>query len=148
TATTDTPMGRSPASVVVRTDVEKAENLTLTLIVDRGIVVTPPMIYWNVPPGEVKTPITNIVLIMRNKGPFHVTGAKIDDPKVEVKVQTAREGAEYHASLTYAGGWEAGMVRRTLTITTDDPKQPVLTIPVQAMVGAQLPGVASAGATH
>src|SRR5262249_36865736 len=53
---------------------------------------------------------------------------------------TVREGQEYQISLTYAGGWEPGLVKKTLTVTTDDPKQPLIKVPVQASVQAEVPG--------
>jgi len=40
--------------------------------------------------------------------------------------------------VSYAGGWDAGPRRQTLTVTTDDPKQPVIQIPVQAVVQAKI----------
>ncbi len=134
TATMETPMGRSPTPILVKTDVERAETVTITLIVDRGIVTTPPMLFYSVPTGEMKEPISNVVTVMRQKPGFHVTGASVDDPKLKVEVRPAIAGSDYRINLTYTGGWEAGLLHRTLTVTTDDPKQPVLTIPVQAMV--------------
>jgi hypothetical protein len=150
TATADTPLGRTTAPVVVRTDVPKAENQTLVLILDRGIVAQPSMVFWSVPPGQLASPLQNVVTISRRGGKFHVTGATVDDPKVTAKLETAREGLEYRVSVTYAGGWDAGMVQKTLTLTTDDPKQPIIKVPVQALI-QKLPAVrpaAPAAATH
>ena len=36
------------------------------------------------------------------------------------------------------GGWDAGVQRETLVVTTDDPKQPVIEIPVQAVVQTKI----------
>ena len=41
---------------------------------------------------------------------------------------------EYLVHLRYLGGWKAGMNNRTVTIQTDDPKQPKIEVPVQASV--------------
>jgi hypothetical protein len=41
-------------------------------------------------------------------------------------------------TVIYAGGWDTGVRRQTLTVTTDDPKQPVIEIPVRAVVQAKI----------
>lgn len=71
----------------------------------------------------------------RRKPSFRrITGVSVDDPKLEAKLLTLREGEEYRVVLTYTGGWDGGLVRRTLTIATDDPKQPEIRIPVEAVL--------------
>src|SRR2546422_1110663 len=132
----DAPRGRAPALGGVGTRGPKAENLALTLIVDRGIVTTPPMVFWPQLSQEMKAPAQTAVMMVRQKGAFHVTGATVDDPKLQTKLQTIQEGQQYQISLTYAGGWEPGLVKKTLTVTTDDPKQPTIKVPLQAMVQA------------
>jgi hypothetical protein len=144
TATMDTPPGRNVVPVVVKTDMPRANMLTLIMTVDRGIVTVPPMVFFGILPKELKTPSVAAVTISRRSGSFHITEAKLDDPKLEAKLETLREGTEYRVTVTYAGGWDQGFARKTLTLTTDDPKQPVLTIPVQAVVqveGAPLPQI-------
>ena len=50
-----------------------------------------------------------------------------------------RAGAEYRVTVTYTGGWDTtGLRRQMLTVTTDDPKQPVIEIPVQAAIQAKV----------
>ena len=70
----------------------------------------------------------------------------MDDPKVQAKLETTREGQEYHVRLSYAGGWEPGQVQNTLTVTTDDPKQPVLKVPVMAVIQKPVTPAAAAAA--
>ncbi len=134
TATTDTPMGHSILPVVVRTDLKKSPNLTLIVNVERGIVTMPPMVFWSLTGGAAQTPLRGVVTVSRRTGPFHVTGVSVDDPKLETTLETVREGQEYRVVVTYNGGWEGPVVRKTLTVTTDDAKQPEFKIPVQAML--------------
>ena len=134
TATTDSPLGRSPTPVIVQTDLPKAGNLTLTVIIDHGIVTTPPMVYWSIPPGELKEPVKGEVTVMRQQTPFHVKSVAVDDPKLQAKLDTVRDGLEYRVTVTYAGGWTEDRMQKTLTITTDDAKQPELKIPVLGVV--------------
>src|SRR5947207_15330040 len=65
---------------------------------------------------------------------LHVKIAAVDDPKVSAILESVRDGAEYRVTVTYAGGWEPGVKRQKLTLTTDDPKQPTITVPVQAIL--------------
>jgi hypothetical protein len=134
TLTEETPWGRTPTPIVLRTDIEKAPNLTLTLIVDRGIITTPPMVFFTPLPGALTTPQQAIITLLRPKGSFHLKSAAIDDPKLQAKLETVREGQEYRVTVSYLGGWPAGVVQRTLTMTTDDSKQPEIKIPVHGLV--------------
>lgn len=140
TATTDTPFGRSTVPLVVRTDLQKGGMLTFVLTVDRGIVTVPPMVFYGLLPHDLKAPAQATVTLGRLSPAFHVMGVAVDDPRLKTKVETVREGAEYRVIVTYAGGWETGMKRQTLTILTDDPKQPEINIPIQAVVQADVAG--------
>lgn len=145
TATADTPRGHFATPVVVRTDVKKAEKLTLTVIVARGIVTTPPMLFWGPLPHTLPAPVQATVTVTRSTGSFHVKSVSADDPRLQTKLETVQDGIEYRVMVTYTGGWGAGLVQKTLTVATDDPKQPVVKIPVQAtVVETKLAGAAAA----
>jgi hypothetical protein len=116
---------------------EKGGMLMLVLTVDRGIVTEPPVVFFGLLSPENKAPVVTQVTITRRAGPFHVKSVSVNDPKVDTKLETIREGGEYRVTLTYTGGWDLGVKRRTLTLTTDDPKQPSITVPVQGIVQAK-----------
>jgi hypothetical protein len=137
TADTSAPLGRSTVPVTVATDQPKMSLLVFTLTIDRGIVAVPPQVFWNLAPGPLKPATRSVVTIRGGARPFHVSGVTIDDPKVQTSLETIRDGREYRVTLLHAGGWEPGSVRRTLTATTDDPKQRTLKIPLQAVVRHQ-----------
>jgi hypothetical protein len=138
TALPEAPLGRSTVSVVVWTDVAKGGILTFFVTVHRGIVTVPPMLFYGVVPHELQTPRQATVTILRNSTPFHVKSVAVSDPHLAPKLETVRDGAEYRVTVTYAGGWDSGRRRQTLTVTTDDPKQPVIEIPIQAVVQPKL----------
>jgi hypothetical protein len=140
TATMETPFGRSTVPLVVRTDLQKGGMLTLVLTVDRGIVTVPPMVFYGLLPHQIKVPAQATVMIERGSPAFHVKSVTADDPKLTPRLETVRDGVEYRVTVTYAGGWEIGLKRQTLTILTDDPKQPEIKIPVQAVVQADVAG--------
>jgi hypothetical protein len=134
TASADAPYGRSTVPVVVRTDLEKGGMLMLVLTVDRGIVTEPPVVFLGLLTDTTHLPVNAQLTVTRQSRPFHVKSVAVDDPKLAAKLETVRDGAEYRVAVTYAGGWEAGVKRRTLTLATDDPQQPTITVPVQAIM--------------
>jgi hypothetical protein len=134
TATAEAPLGRSTVPVVVRTDQKKASTLTLVLTVERGIILAPRQVFWSFTGGQVPLPVRGVVTVSRQARPFRITGVSVDDPKLATKLETVREGHEYRVTVTYAGGWEGGLVKKKLSITTDDPKQPQIEVPVQAVL--------------
>jgi hypothetical protein len=138
TATPAAPLGRSNVAVTVWTDVEKGAVLTFFITVDRGIVAVPPSLFYGMVPQELDTPRQASLTIRRDSAPFRVTGATVNDSNLTLKLETVRESAEYRVTVTYAGGWNPGRWRQMLTVTTDDPKQPVIEIPVQAVVQAKI----------
>jgi len=145
TATMDAPLGSSKAAVVVWTDLQQGGALTFIITVDRGIVAIPPMVFYGIVPREMKTPQQAAVTILRNSTPFHVQSVAVTDPRLAAKLETVRAGAEYRVTVTYAGGWDTGRRQQTLTVTTDDPKQPVIEIPVQAIIQAKISAANEAG---
>jgi hypothetical protein len=92
------------------------------------------MVFYGMLPRDIKSPSLAAVTISRQSGGFHIMETTLDDPKLAAKLETVRDGAEYRVTVTYAGGWEPGFIRKTLTVTTDDPRQSVIKIPVQAVV--------------
>jgi hypothetical protein len=92
-------------------------------------------------------PAASVVMITRQKGAFHVTRATMDDSEVQAELEAVQEGQQYRVTLTYAGGWEPGLRQKVLVVTTDDPKQREIRIPVQVMVQGP-PGAGTTVAAH
>jgi hypothetical protein len=134
TVSPEAPVGRRAVHLAVRTDSEKVGTLKLTLMIERGILTMPPSVYWGTIPQVLTEPRKSVLTVSQSARSFHVTGVTADDPNLQTKLETVRDGHEYRIIVTYAGGWEGGSVQTSLTITTDDPRQPVLTVPVQATV--------------
>src|SRR5205823_4616918 len=102
-------------------------------------------VFWSLPGGKLATPTRSMVTLNRARGAFHVTGVTTGDPKLLAKLETVRQGLEYRVTLTYAGGWKPGVVKRTLTVRTDDLKQREIKVPIQAVVQASTAALALAG---
>jgi hypothetical protein len=99
------------------------------------------MVFFRAQPGTLPAPQQAVVTLTRLKGAFHVKSVAADDPKLQAKLETVRDGLEYRVTVSYGGGWEAGVVQKQLTVMTDDPKQPELKIPVHAMLQNAVPAV-------
>jgi hypothetical protein len=134
TASPQVPLGRTPIPVRVRTDDPTVGDLTLHVIVDRGIVAMPPMLFISVPAGGATTPPALPVTLVRQGAPFRVKQVAADDPKLVTKVQTVRDGQEYTVTVMAPAGWTTGQGQKQITVRTDDPTQPEVTIPVMAVI--------------
>ena len=146
TATMDTPLGQKSVVVTVRTDIVQSDSVTLVMVVTRGIVATPPVLFLGSVEREPKAPAQTTLTLARRTVPFHITGVAVDDPKLRSTLRTVQDGQQYQISVSYAGGWEPGLVRKTLTVTTDDPRQREIEVPVQAIVERPTPPLAAAAA--
>jgi hypothetical protein len=134
TVSPDAPLGRSVVAVAVRTDLEKGGSLSLQVIVNKGIVTEPPVVFYGLVPLEIKSPIQAAVTLTRHSSPFHVKTVSVEDSQLAARLETVHEGTEYRVTVTYAGGWITGLKQTLMTVTTDDPVQPTLKIPVQAVI--------------
>ena len=55
----------------------------------------------------MNAPVQTNVTMLRQKGSFHVTGATVDDPKVQTRLQTVQEGQQYQVWLNQALKYKA-----------------------------------------
>ncbi len=119
------PPGRSPGTLVVQTDSPIAPRVQFTVQAQKGIVALPDELYL----GEVSEAKTSRLLVSRPGRPFNITGveSKSASFKVEVKKISADE---YALEIAYDGKAPKGDLASSLVVTTDDPKQPVVTIPI------------------
>jgi hypothetical protein len=138
TALPDAPLGCTMVPVQVWTDVPHDEALTFDIMVERGIVAIPPLVFYGILPKATKAPQQVAVTILRDTASFHVKSLAVNDPHLTPKLETVRDGAEYRVTITYAGGWDPGVRRQMLTVATDDPQQPVIEIPVEAIIQANI----------
>jgi hypothetical protein len=134
TATSAAPLGRTRVPVTVKTDLEQASTISLDLTVDRGIVAEPPLIFYGLLPAEIKTPAQATVALISHAAPFHIKGLGVDEPQLTARLETVHEGSEYRVTVTYSGGWNTGLKKTMLTVTTDDPTQTAIRIPIQAII--------------
>ncbi len=125
------PPGRSPMTVNVITDDPVWKELRHTLYVQRGIVALPSSLYM----GELgKDPARGWFLVTRPRSPFKILGVESSSPFLKAFVENIDGGFEYRVNVVYDGRGDFGDFRATLTLVTDDKKQPRVEVPIRAVI--------------
>jgi len=75
--------------------------------------------------------------------PVHLLEATIDDPEVKLTVEEVKAGRQYKIDVAIHGGYELPQTGHSITLKTDDPEQPIITVPVQGHSLGALPGTAA-----
>ena len=121
--------GRSNATVYIRTDNQKIPIVKAQIFVQKGIVSLPETVYFGSPQGVADS---NFVLVRLGR-PFKVLKVTSDSKFLtfEVKPATAVNPSAYTIRVLYNGKAEGHRLKGTITVETDDPKQPKLLIPYQ-----------------
>jgi hypothetical protein len=134
--TVDAPVGPVNANAVIHTNHPKAPEVAIRAFgVIRALIhVTPSQVqFGNIDP-KVK-PGRNVIVI--NNQPdkeVKLISAEVNDPAFAVTVETVQAGLRYQISLTVKEDAAAGSRDAMLTIKTDDPRFPELTVPVRANI--------------
>jgi hypothetical protein len=121
--------GRVTAGVFARTDDPKTPRLQKTFQVQQGIVAMPASIYF----GEFRGAGTAHVIVSRPGRPFQVLGLETDTDFVAPSLAPYR-GSDYKLTVRIAKDAPKGRFSATVTIKTDDPGQPTVTVPVSGVV--------------
>lgn len=130
------PIGPLNASLTIETDNPKAKRIEVRLfgVVRALIHVTPTEVKFGSVEARVKPGRNVIVVNNRVKEQMTVTAVDVDNPAFESQMYTIEEGKRYQVTVTVSPEAEPGMQSGTLSITTDDPERPVLTVPVSANI--------------
>lgn len=133
--------GRTITNLEVATDHSVFTVLRYQLLAQRGILAMPDQAYF----GEIpKAPGSTSFILSRPGIPFKITKIESGSPFIKatwapvvanpLEEPKLGEIAEYRIIVTYDGTSDSGPLQTTLTIYTDDPKQPKLTVPVSGTV--------------
>lgn len=139
------PMGRSAFIVSAFTTSKREPQVNIMAICEKGIVVMPQSAYMGTIEPQAVLPLNAVITISRREGKLNIQKIDNDDPKLDVKQVTMKEGQQYQLHLRYRGGWPAGLVQRKIVVHTDDPAQPRIEILVMANVITAAPAVAVPG---
>lgn len=123
-------VGRSALSLEVDTD-DRAFGLVRTnQTVQRGIASLPGQVFF----GEVSSPYTTSFLLSQPGRAFQILSMTCDSSYVKAIGAVPHGVGEYKVEVKYLGGAPAGFFTSVLTIKTDDPNQPVVKVPLQAVI--------------
>ena len=118
--------GRNMFTVYVALDNKNMKLVRASLFVQKGIIAQPERIYLGAPTG----PTESSFVLMRPGKPFKILSTSADSKHVTISVTSSKMGAEYTISAKYDGKAPEHRLDTQLRITTDDPKQPLILIPL------------------
>lgn len=126
-----TTFGRTPITIAIRTDHPVFTWVRHTVQVQHGIVSAPESMYW----GELgNQPDTAWVLVHRPGRPFRVLSVRTDRANLRATAEARGDGSEHRITVRYDGRASRGPFDGTITVLTDDPKQPEIVIPYRGLV--------------
>ncbi|MHB1460767.1 MAG: hypothetical protein ACYC1M_05765 [Armatimonadota bacterium] len=126
----DAPYGRSSFNVSIPVVKPKHAVVNASFTINKGIVMEPASIYLGSYASPLAKPLTARV-IFNSSRPFKITGVK--SPK-ELKASFKMErGNRWAMSVTLIKPIHKGVYRSSLVVSTDQPHQSKLEIPVAAL---------------
>ncbi len=123
-------VGRSALSLEVDTDDKAFGRVRTSQTVQRGIAALPGQVFF----GEVSSPYTTSFLLSQPGRAFQILSMTSDSPYVKAIGSTPHGVGEYKVEVKYLGGAPVGFFNAILTVKTDDPNQPVVKVPIQAVI--------------
>ncbi len=121
--------GRIPMTLAVTTDDPQSPLIYGTFMVQWGIVALPERLNF----GEInRKDITAYFLVSRPGQPFKIKSVKSDNDFVTVSAEPFR--TDIRVSVLISGQVPYGNLDATITVETDDPKQPEIKVPLRAIV--------------
>jgi hypothetical protein len=125
------PPGRGSATLSIRTDNERFPMLRYFMMAQKGIVALPDQLYL----GEIKrAPQTFHFMVSRPNSDFKITKVESTSPHFTFRHEPVRGQWEHRIFVQFDGKYDFGQLGDTIRIHTDDPKQPVIEVPVSAVV--------------
>ena len=121
--------GRSNATVYFRTDNPKLPIVRAQMFVQKGIVSLPEAVYLGSPQGVADSTF----VLVRLGRPFKVIKVTSDSKFLtfEVKPNEAKNPSVFTIRVIYDGKAEGHRLHGTITVVTDDAKQPIIKLPYQ-----------------
>ena len=128
----ETPVyGRRVANIVVSTDNGAFPRLTCAFFLQRGIIASPEQAYFG---SQMSSqPIETTVVVSRPGRPFRITEVRCDNPCLTVAPEREQD-AQYLLHVRYDGTAKPGPFTGMIEVHTDDPKQPIVKVPVVGAV--------------
>lgn len=125
------PTARSLLSVNVVTDSPGFTSLYQDIYAQKGIVAFPGELFF----GELSNSAKTATILLNRPGkPFQITSLLASADYFTATAEPSGKPDEYKIVLKYNGKGKSGDLQDKLTIKTDDPKQPTITVPITGSV--------------
>ena len=123
--------GRNVGSLHILTDHPKYKEIIANQWIQAGIVASPDRVLM----GEIPAaPRRSGFLLTQPKRAFKIESLSVDNPFLSVSRQPGRGDWEYRIIIQFDGKAAPGPLDAVITIRTDSATQPVIKVPVSAMV--------------
>ncbi|MBD3235419.1 MAG: DUF1573 domain-containing protein [Candidatus Eisenbacteria bacterium] len=131
----DAPVGAFRETAVVRTSHRLAKSLKIEVA---GQILS----FFRTDPPEIslgqvregQTRSRSLLLRGAGEGNHRVTGARCSEPALQIDVAPVEPGRVYEVVVRIPPEMPAGRIDATLRVTTDDPAQPEILVPVRGSV--------------
>ncbi len=125
------PPGRASGTLSVETTNPDFPSIRFNLSAQKGIVALPDQLYMGELGGR---PVPATILLSRPHSVYKILGVACDLASFSAKFSALPQPGEYKVEITYDGKATIGEFHGLLTITTDDPKQPKILVPISGVV--------------
>lgn len=126
------PEGEVPLTIAVRTKDPDFPRIVHTVFLQTGILPSPKRVYF----GEVGDEPQRAWFTLRRPGkPFRILAVESDTDHIGVELGPELPSGQRRIFVTYDGKAPIGDLRARVTVRTDDPDEPTVTVPVLAVVG-------------
>jgi hypothetical protein len=123
--------GRVPSTLNLTTNHPIFKSIYTPIQIQRGIVALPERVYM----GEIpKSKTTATFQLSRPEINFKILKMESDSPYLKVTATPSKGAWEYKVDVEFDGKMDFGLFHANIVITTDDPKQPQVIVPVEATV--------------
>ena len=130
---------RGPTNLITNAEAQKEIRIGATARVPERLEVQPPSIV--ISPARVKDRGYSRPIRFTNYGPnpVKILGATADDEKIGLAVKERTDGKAYTINVEMPAGWTPPAGGRTITLKTNDPDKPTITIPVTTVASRKSP---------
>jgi hypothetical protein len=129
----DIEAGTRNASVVLTSDAEFEKQIPLAIRAEKGLISTPPALKLPRVSGQASKPVKSAVLVRSASGPVRIVRSFSSDESLKVETKEIKEGKIFQVIVERTGTTTAKspQTKRTVTLETDDPRQPRFEIPIR-----------------
>jgi hypothetical protein len=84
--------------------------------------------------GTVSPGTKSVGILSRPGKAFKVVGVNLTETYLEAHIEPGKDDTEYRLVVEYKGKAPKGVFRALVKVTTDDPQQPEVLVPVRGVV--------------